>query len=226
MTRKSRDICTFKCCTCLSTHFAVHCESVSLTYYFFTSLCFLVWTTLCLGMPLHNSLYLMSYQWISLSPSFCFSSNSQLSTALACPVLSFLGAVLLCCCVAVLLCCCVAVLPLTPAKLMNGYMVLTNGGSRSGSSPSLYSRPPSRTLSRPAGDIILSMDSEPSVRKMDTVVKLEAVSLSVCVCVCVCVCVFNVFNMLHRCVSSVVSINPCAFCDPGLPPSSTTTVDI
>jgi hypothetical protein len=27
-------------------------------------------------------------------------------------------------------------------------------------------------------------------------------------------------------VSSVVSINPCAFCDPGLPPSSTTTVDI
>ncbi|XP_059897346.1 otoferlin isoform X3 [Gadus macrocephalus] len=62
------------------------------------------------------------------------------------------------------------------AKLMNGYMVLTNGGSRSGSSPSLYSRPPSRTLSRPAGDILLSMDSEPSVRKMDTVVKLEATS--------------------------------------------------
>ncbi|XP_029903214.1 otoferlin [Myripristis murdjan] len=64
----------------------------------------------------------------------------------------------------------------TAAKLMNGYMVLTNGGAQSRSSPSLYSRTPSRTLSRPAGDIIVNMDAEPSVRKMDTVVKLEATS--------------------------------------------------
>ncbi|XP_034756053.1 otoferlin isoform X7 [Etheostoma cragini] len=58
----------------------------------------------------------------------------------------------------------------TAAKLMNGYMVLTNGGFQPRSSPSLSSR----TLSRPAGDIIVNMDAEPSVRKMDTVVKLDA----------------------------------------------------
>nr|XP_033504481.1 otoferlin isoform X4 [Epinephelus lanceolatus] len=58
----------------------------------------------------------------------------------------------------------------TAAKLMNGYMVLTNGGSQPRSSPSLSSR----TLSRPAGDIIVNMDAEPPVRKMDTVVKLDA----------------------------------------------------
>ncbi|KAM3603303.1 uncharacterized protein V6R79_020111 [Siganus canaliculatus] len=60
----------------------------------------------------------------------------------------------------------------TAAKLMNGYMVLTNGGSQPRSSPSLSSR----TFSRPAGDIIVNMDAEPSVRKMDTVVKLDATS--------------------------------------------------
>ncbi|XP_039638192.1 otoferlin isoform X3 [Perca fluviatilis] len=60
----------------------------------------------------------------------------------------------------------------TAAKLMNGYMVLTNGGFQPRSSPSLSSR----TLSRPAGDIIVNMDAEPSVRKMDTVVKLDAMS--------------------------------------------------
>ncbi|XP_028294963.1 otoferlin isoform X11 [Gouania willdenowi] len=60
----------------------------------------------------------------------------------------------------------------TAAKLMNGYLVLTNGGSQHRSSPSLSSR----TFSRPAGDISISMDSEPSVRKMDTVVKLDAMS--------------------------------------------------
>ncbi|KAM7395295.1 hypothetical protein PAMA_006863 [Pampus argenteus] len=60
----------------------------------------------------------------------------------------------------------------TAAKLMNGYMVLTNGGSHPRSSPSLSSR----TLSRPAGDLIVNMDSEPGVRKMDTVVKLDAMS--------------------------------------------------
>ncbi|XP_032398460.1 otoferlin isoform X8 [Etheostoma spectabile] len=58
----------------------------------------------------------------------------------------------------------------TAAKLMNGYMVLANGGFQPRSSPSLSSR----TLSRPAGDIIVNMDAEPSVRKMDTVVKLDA----------------------------------------------------
>uniref|UniRef100_A0A3Q1IH20 Otoferlin n=1 Tax=Anabas testudineus TaxID=64144 RepID=A0A3Q1IH20_ANATE len=46
-------------------------------------------------------------------------------------------------------------------KLMNGYMVLTNGGSQPRSSPS---------------DIIVNMDSEPPIQKMDTVVKLDAVS--------------------------------------------------
>ncbi|XP_075315783.1 otoferlin isoform X7 [Odontesthes bonariensis] len=60
----------------------------------------------------------------------------------------------------------------TAAKLMNGYMVLTNGGSQPHSSPSLSSR----TFSRPAGDIIVNLDGEPQIRKMDTVVKLEAMS--------------------------------------------------
>ncbi|XP_072218038.1 otoferlin isoform X4 [Leuresthes tenuis] len=60
----------------------------------------------------------------------------------------------------------------TAAKLMNGYMVLTNGGSQPRSSPSLSSR----TFSRPAGDIIVNLDAEPQIRKMDTVVKLEAMS--------------------------------------------------
>ncbi|XP_076612935.1 otoferlin isoform X12 [Chaetodon auriga] len=60
----------------------------------------------------------------------------------------------------------------TAAKLMNGYMVLANGGSQPRSSPSISSR----TLSRPAGDIIVNMDTEPLVRKMDTVVKLDATS--------------------------------------------------
>ncbi|XP_058469614.1 otoferlin isoform X5 [Solea solea] len=58
----------------------------------------------------------------------------------------------------------------TAAKLMNGYMVLTNGGSQPRSSPSLSSRTPSH----PTGDIIVNMDTEPLVRKMDTVVKLDA----------------------------------------------------
>ncbi|XP_068610034.1 otoferlin [Brachionichthys hirsutus] len=58
------------------------------------------------------------------------------------------------------------------AKLMNGYMVLANGGSQPRSSPILSSR----TLSRPAGDIIVTMDTEPAVRKMDTLVKLDATS--------------------------------------------------
>ncbi|XP_047430136.1 otoferlin isoform X9 [Mugil cephalus] len=60
----------------------------------------------------------------------------------------------------------------TAAKLMNGYLVLTNGGSRPCSSPSISSR----TFSRPAGDISVSMDGDGSVRKMDTVVKLDAMS--------------------------------------------------
>ncbi|CAG03622.1 unnamed protein product, partial [Tetraodon nigroviridis] len=58
----------------------------------------------------------------------------------------------------------------TAAKLMNGYMVLTNGGTQPRSSPSVSSH----TLSRPAGDIIVNMDAETSIRKMDTVVKLDA----------------------------------------------------
>ncbi|XP_055088362.1 LOW QUALITY PROTEIN: otoferlin [Periophthalmus magnuspinnatus] len=59
----------------------------------------------------------------------------------------------------------------TAAKLMNGYLVLTNGGSQPHASPSVSSR----TFSRPAGDVILNMD-DTSVRKMDTVVKLDAMS--------------------------------------------------
>ncbi|XP_057679054.1 otoferlin isoform X10 [Corythoichthys intestinalis] len=59
------------------------------------------------------------------------------------------------------------------AKLMNGYMVLTNGGSQHGFSPSVSSR----TFSHSTGDIIVNMDSmEPAVRKMDTCVKLDATS--------------------------------------------------
>ncbi|XP_051908879.1 otoferlin isoform X6 [Hippocampus zosterae] len=59
------------------------------------------------------------------------------------------------------------------AKLMNGYMVLTNGGSRHGFSPSASSR----ALSRSAGEIIVHVDSvEPAIRKMDTLVKLDATS--------------------------------------------------
>ncbi|XP_047244483.1 otoferlin isoform X4 [Girardinichthys multiradiatus] len=56
------------------------------------------------------------------------------------------------------------------AKLMNGYMVLTNGCSHARSSPS-YS---SRTFSRPAGDIAVNLEAESPIRKMDTVVKLDA----------------------------------------------------
>ncbi|XP_062323001.1 LOW QUALITY PROTEIN: otoferlin [Osmerus eperlanus] len=59
------------------------------------------------------------------------------------------------------------------AKLMNGYMVLTNGGFRP--NPSLYTHTPPRTLSRPLGDVMVNMDTE-SYRKMDTVVKLDATS--------------------------------------------------
>ncbi|XP_035764353.1 otoferlin isoform X7 [Neolamprologus brichardi] len=59
----------------------------------------------------------------------------------------------------------------TAAKLMNGYMVLTNGGPQPRSSPSLSPR----SFSRPAGDIVVNMDGDPPVRKMDTVVKLDAI---------------------------------------------------
>ncbi|XP_035000642.1 otoferlin isoform X2 [Hippoglossus stenolepis] len=60
----------------------------------------------------------------------------------------------------------------TAAKLMNGYMVLANGGSQPRPSPSISSR----TFSRPAGDILVNMDGEPLARKMDTFVKLDAMS--------------------------------------------------
>lgn len=91
-------------------------------------------------------------------------------------------------------CCCRLCPPAsTPAKLMNGYMVLTNGGSQPRSSPSLSSR----TFSRPAGDILVNMDTEPLVRKIDTVVKLDAVSLSLrsrtvehCLLISIAYCVF------------------------------------
>lgn len=56
---------------------------------------------------------------------------------------------------------------------MNGYMVLTNGCSQACSSPSLSSR----TFSRPAGDIAVNLEAEPPIRKMDTVVRLDAVRI-------------------------------------------------
>lgn len=128
--------------------------------------------------------------------------------------------------------CCLLPSELAPAKLMNGYMVLANGGSQPRSSPSLSSR----TFSRPAGDFMVNMDSEAGVRKMDTVVKLDAVSLIV-VCWCTveqcllisivnCVCLYvedvevkHCFasasgNMLLMPVWSSVCINPCVvLCD-------------
>ncbi|XP_036066303.1 otoferlin isoform X4 [Oryzias melastigma] len=58
------------------------------------------------------------------------------------------------------------------AKLMNGYMVLTNGSSQPRPLPSLSSR----AFSRPAGDVVVNLDTEPQIRKMDTVVKLDAMS--------------------------------------------------
>lgn len=133
-----------------------------------------------LGAPWRISMKLIQL-W---SPNNCFSlinfadfsacslaltsfSICYLLSSLACPWLPwFLPAA-----------CCLRPLGLPPAKLMNGYMVLTNGGSQPRSSPSLSSR----TLSRPAGDIIVNMDTDPSVRKMDTIVKLDAVSFSLCV---------------------------------------------
>ncbi|XP_031437276.1 otoferlin isoform X3 [Clupea harengus] len=54
------------------------------------------------------------------------------------------------------------------ASLLNGYMALTNGASRSCSH--------SRTPSRPPGDIMVNMDPELNVKKMDTVVRLDATS--------------------------------------------------
>lgn len=56
----------------------------------------------------------------------------------------------------------------TPAKLANGYMALTNGTS--------HSRPHSRSISYPSGEIVVNMDPEPNIKKMDTVVKIDAVS--------------------------------------------------
>ena len=61
-------------------------------------------------------------------------------------------------------------------------MVLANGGSEPRTSNSIYSRTlPRNPPSRPAGDAIVNIENaDPSVRKMDTVVKLEAVSLCLC----------------------------------------------
>uniref|UniRef100_A0A9J8C3F8 Otoferlin n=1 Tax=Cyprinus carpio carpio TaxID=630221 RepID=A0A9J8C3F8_CYPCA len=52
------------------------------------------------------------------------------------------------------------------ARLANGYMALTNGTS--------HSRPHSRPISHPSGDIVVNMDPEPNVKKVDTVVKIDA----------------------------------------------------
>ncbi|RXN06259.1 otoferlin isoform X5 [Labeo rohita] len=52
------------------------------------------------------------------------------------------------------------------ARLANGYMALTNGTS--------HSRPHTRPISHPSGDIVVNMDPEPNIKKMDTVVKIDA----------------------------------------------------
>uniref|UniRef100_A0A8C1DVY4 Otoferlin n=1 Tax=Cyprinus carpio carpio TaxID=630221 RepID=A0A8C1DVY4_CYPCA len=52
------------------------------------------------------------------------------------------------------------------ARLANGYMALTNGTS--------HSCPHSRPISHPSGDIVVNMDPEPNIKKMDTVVKIDA----------------------------------------------------
>ncbi|XP_073788746.1 otoferlin isoform X31 [Danio rerio] len=52
------------------------------------------------------------------------------------------------------------------ARLANGYLALSNGTS--------HSRPQSRPVSYPSGDIVVNMSPEPNIKKMDTVVKIEA----------------------------------------------------
>ncbi|XP_016085593.1 otoferlin isoform X8 [Sinocyclocheilus grahami] len=52
------------------------------------------------------------------------------------------------------------------ARLANGYMALTNGAS--------HSRPQSHPISHPSGDIVVNMDPESNIKKMDTVVKIDA----------------------------------------------------
>lgn len=58
----------------------------------------------------------------------------------------------------------------TSARLANGFKALTNGMSRS--------HPCSRPFSHSSGDIIINMNPEANVKKIDTVVKLDAVSFS------------------------------------------------
>lgn len=95
---------------------------------------------------------------------------------------------------------------LASAKLMNGYMVLTNGGSQPRASPSVSPR----TFSRPAGDVFVNMDNESHVRKMDTVVKLDAVRVlflcllaSVNVCGRLCVKASNPLTCFCKCLVPV-----------------------
>lgn len=56
------------------------------------------------------------------------------------------------------------------ARLANGLMALTSGMS--------HSQPCSRPFSHSSGDIVVNMNPEANVKKMDTVVKLDAVSFS------------------------------------------------
>ncbi|XP_059354553.1 otoferlin-like isoform X7 [Carassius carassius] len=52
------------------------------------------------------------------------------------------------------------------ARLANGYMALTNGTS--------HSCPHSHPISHPSGDIVVNMDPEPNIKKMNTVVKIDS----------------------------------------------------
>lgn len=58
----------------------------------------------------------------------------------------------------------------TTARLANGLMAFTNGTS--------CSQPCTRPFSHSSGDIVINMNPETNVKKMDTVVKLDPVSLS------------------------------------------------
>ncbi|XP_026088621.1 otoferlin-like isoform X6 [Carassius auratus] len=57
------------------------------------------------------------------------------------------------------------------ARLANGYMALTNGTS--------HSCPHSHPISHPSGDIVVNMDPEPNIKKMNTVVKIDSTTAAV-----------------------------------------------
>lgn len=61
----------------------------------------------------------------------------------------------------ILLSCSFSFSVLCPAKHLNGYLAMANGAHRS----------------RPTGEIVVNMEPEVPIKKMETMVKLEAVSV-------------------------------------------------